>query len=83
MELRRESPSGHPLHGVSVALVARRSDCDDVLFRLCDGSNRYAVVHLSFAVERDPRWPSTEVFDSLAEFAAERLFPDVADWNNE
>ena len=82
-ELQRECPSGHPLHGVTVALVARRLDCDDVLFRLCDGSGRYAAVHLSFAAERDPRWPWTEVFNSLAEFAAERLLPDIADWNDE
>lgn len=80
-ELRRECPTGHPLHSVSVALVARRRDCDDVLFRLCDGTARYAAVHLSFAVEKDPRWPSTEVFDSLEEFAAKRLLPDIADWN--
>jgi hypothetical protein len=83
MELRRECPSRHVLYGVSVALVARRCDCDDVLFRLCDGSARYAAVHLSFAVEKDPRWPSTEVFNSLAEFATERLLPDIADWNDE
>jgi hypothetical protein len=80
-ELRRECPAGHPLHGASVALVARRRDCDDVLFRLCDGTARYAVVHLSFAVESNPRWPSTEVFNSLAEFVAERLLPDMADWD--
>ena len=39
-ELRRECPPGHPLYDVSVALVARRCDCDDVLFRLCDGLSR-------------------------------------------
>jgi hypothetical protein len=82
MELRRECPPGHALYGVSVALVARRCDCDDVLFRLCDGSARYAAVHLSFTVEKDPRWPSTEVFNSLAEFATERLLPDIDDWNH-
>ena len=83
MEMRRECPAGHQLHGVSVALVARRRDCDDVLFRICDGSARYAAVHLSFSAEKDPRWPSTEVFSSLAAFAAERLLPDIADWNDE
>jgi hypothetical protein len=82
-ELRRECPPGHALYNVCVALVARRCDCDDVLFRLCDGSARYAAVHLSFAIEKDPRWPSTELFNSLADFATERLLPDVTDWNDE
>lgn len=80
-ELHREAPVGHALYGIPVTLIARRCDCDDVLFRLADGSGRYAGVHLSFSVETDPNWPFTTIYDSLAHFVSERLHEDVTDWN--
>ena len=80
-ELQREAPVGHALYGIPVTLVARRCDCDDVLFRLADGSGRYAGVHLSFAVESNPDWPSTIIYDSLSHFVTERLHEDVTDYN--
>ena len=64
-ELRRELPPGHVLFGVSVSAVARRYDRDEVLFALDDGSGRVAAVHLTYAREAQPTWPSTRLFDSL------------------
>jgi hypothetical protein len=64
-ELRREICSSHVLHGVAATIIARRQDRDDFLFELPDG--RFAIVHLTWARESDPRWPATEVFDSIDE----------------
>ena len=47
--------------------VARRQDCDDVLFVSVDEPPAVAVVHLTYAnrPELDPRWPRTTFFDSM------------------
>jgi hypothetical protein len=69
-ELHRELSPSHPLFGVTVAAIGRRSDCDDVLFQLLDGSNRVAVVHLTWRgrPEEDSRWPDTVVYGSLQDW---------------
>ena len=67
VELRREDAPGHPLHSVAVSALARRYDCDDVLFGL-SGSASVAVVHLSYG-EADALWPHTQFFSSLKEWA--------------
>ena len=70
---------GHSLFGESHVALARRIDCDDVLFEV-DGGPAVAVVHLSYAVESDPQWPATEMFTSLAEFEeqpCEQILPNM------
>ena len=64
-ELRRELPAGHVLSGVPAVAVARRTDCDDVLFATSDPSKLLALVHLTWSgqVEPDPRWPRTTLYD--------------------
>lgn len=47
-ELRAEVGVGHPLFGVAVAALGKRDGSDDVLFRVLDGSERLAVVHLTW-----------------------------------
>lgn len=81
-ELYSELSSRHELHGVRVRPIARRQDCDDVLFELLDGSGRFAVVHLTYAQhpEPDPRWPQTEIYGGWGHFERERMQPDVAEW---
>jgi hypothetical protein len=64
-ELARELPSGHPLRGHTFKAHARRDDRDDVAYLLNDG--RICVVHLTWNVETDPRWPSFEVVKGLAD----------------
>lgn len=49
--------------------VARRFDRDDVAFELDDGS--LCVVHLTWKVERDPRWPQCDFVSELPEDEAE------------
>jgi len=64
-ELQRELVPGHLLFGKDVTAVARRQDRDDVLYALCDGTKRMAVVHLTHARESDAKWPSTTIFASI------------------
>jgi hypothetical protein len=80
-ELKRETCQGHPLHGVAVRVVARRQDCDDVLFELLDGSNRVAVAHLSYQREHDPKWPECHMYTNLADWIDNCMNPDNADWS--
>jgi hypothetical protein len=74
-ELRREIAPGHVLFGKDAVAVARRHDCDDVLFALAHG---VAVVHLAYAGrEKRSDYPETELFDSWAHFVTERLARDA------
>ena len=76
--LTREVAPGHPLYGIPVAAIGKHDGSDDVLFRLLDGSERVAVVHLTWTQsppERPP-WPTAELFANLEAFAEERMRPD-------
>ena len=64
-ELRNEITSGHALCDFNISVLARRHDRDDVLFALNDGSNRVAVVHLTWKNEQNPAWPKAMLFESL------------------
>ena len=66
-ELHRELPSGHVLENVELSVVARRRDCDDVLFALNDGSGRLVLVHLTWSKAREtiPTFPITRIFPRL------------------
>jgi hypothetical protein len=81
-ELRRELAAGHPLFGLPARALARRRDCDGVLFAVEDGSGRVAVVHLTWTPSPDerPRWPSTAVSPSLAVWAAEGMRVDAEEF---
>jgi len=72
-ELAREVGEGHRLSGRKLRAVARRSDCDDVLFV---GDNLAAVVHLTWTNETSPDRPAAEIFPSMREWAARRMEPD-------
>ena len=55
-ELTRELAAEHPLYGVAVRAVARRGDCDDVLFR--SALDDWVVVHLTWRRTRETLpWP--------------------------
>ena len=78
-ELQREVPKGHALHGIPVTVLGRRDDKDDVLYALQDGTGRFAVVHLTFQVETDVRWPSFWTFANEAEWI-EKMQADHAEF---
>jgi hypothetical protein len=67
-ELVSELSPGHVLYGVAAAALGRRWRRDDVLFRLPDG--RCARLHLTRRKESNPAWPSTDIFESFADWKA-------------
>jgi hypothetical protein len=65
-ELRRELSDGHVLAAQPVSVVAARKLRKEVIVRLLN-DGRWAWVHLTWATESDPRWPSVEVRESWAD----------------
>jgi hypothetical protein len=63
-ELRREVSATHCLFGRAIEAIARRADCDDVLFTTDMHDRPLAVVHLTWrsSAEPNPTWPHTEMF---------------------
>ena len=68
-ELRREVSIWHALAWKRPRAIARRQDRDDVLFEL--GSDRWAIVHLTWHREWNRRWPATRTFESSEAVAAQ------------
>jgi len=58
-ELYKELSPGHILFALKAKAIARRDDCDDVLFEIIDNSKRYAMVHLTWSgrEESNGKWP--------------------------
>ena len=77
--LRRELVAGHALFGRTAHAIARRSDCDDVLFAL-EAPQELAVVHMAHARNRTPESPHVMLFESLIEFAEGCMQPDHAEY---
>lgn len=78
-ELRRELRWRHRLHGVALEAFADRDGAsDDVLFRLVDQPDRFAVVHLTWRgrTEISAEWPSVVFEGTFDEFVAY----DAAHW---
>lgn len=82
-ELQREVCRQHVLFNVPVKSIGYRQDCDDVLFQLLDGSERVAVVHLTYAQhpEPDPAWPNTKLFENWDAFVRDELRPVHEEWS--
>jgi hypothetical protein len=71
-ELRREIPTGHVLAGRRLFLIARHRGRDDALLRTTGPDAMLWVVHLTWRVETDPKWPRAKPFRSVAEFVADQ-----------
>jgi hypothetical protein len=61
----------HPLRGVKATSVARRSGTDDVLFLLHNHKFHLADVHLTWAREILPNFPSFGLYKSWAQWLAD------------
>jgi hypothetical protein len=69
-ELTSEIGPGHPLYRRPARAIARRSDCDDVLFHV-ESPEEFVVVHLTYASHpEEPPWPHSERFSSLPDFTS-------------
>lgn len=68
-ELQREIPPDHHVAGMKLRAVAKRGRRDDVLFTRIDASEgQLFVIHLTWAQETDPKWPSTDSYNSMEDF---------------
>ena len=70
-ELRREVAPSHPLRGRTLRAIARRRNRKDVLFRSDSASGPVFWVHLTWTVETDAKWPSTESYASVDDFVTQ------------
>lgn len=80
-ELHRELAASHPLFGAEAVAVARRIDCDDVLFKLADG--KYAVVHLTWSGKKESNsdYPATRIFDHWKDVYEKVILEDCQDYS--
>ncbi|MCH1642939.1 hypothetical protein MJ257_22835 [Paenibacillus timonensis] len=84
-ELYKELSSSHILKEEKVSIVARRMDCDEVLFKLLNKPQKYAQVHLTWSgkPEKDIKWPRTKIYDSLEEWINTRMIIDNNEYETE
>ncbi|MEG0984330.1 hypothetical protein, partial [Algoriella sp.] len=68
-ELHKEINRKHILYGIGTKELGCREDCDDVLFMLLDGSEKYAVVHLTWSSkeEKNSSYPISRIYDNLTD----------------
>ena len=81
-ELKKEVREDGILYDVAAQAIARRVDCDDVLFKLEGKKEEFAVVHLTWSGRRDPNpgWPSTTLYSDIASWNTECMIPDHEDY---
>jgi hypothetical protein len=82
-ELGRELAAGHPLFGLALRTLARRQDCDDVLYAIEDGTARVAVVHLTWTPSPPdvPPFPCAVIYPNLAMWAQEGMRTDAEEFS--
>jgi len=72
-EYAAEIAKGHPLYGVPVRAIAKKSDCDDVLFDVLRHLCSYVVVHLTWSgqEEQPPNEPQFDLYTDEADLISE------------
>lgn len=80
-QLRKEISLFHVLFFKRVKSIAKREDCDDVLFEL--RNNKYAVVHLTWQQQShaDTRWPVTKIYKSWQDLFGNCILKDKAEFD--
>jgi hypothetical protein len=82
-QLELEVPPGHGMFGLPVGLIGRGNG-DDALFEILDGSNRVAVVHMTWNKNQEQLpWPITDIYDDIEAFVHERMVPEHREWADE
>lgn len=79
-QLRREVGPLHVPFDKPATLIARRFDTDDALFQVSE--QRVAEVHLTWSrgPESDPTWPNASVYETLEDWARERMSEQHRQW---
>ena len=72
-ELSREIIPGHILFGLPIRAIARREDCDDVVFAIV-GSAQVAEAHLVYGGRASHSdWPLSVLYQSLSEWQKKQV----------
>ena len=79
-QLEKEIRRGHVLHGVEARAVAKRGDCDDVLFDLPEHEFPVAQVHLTWGAAIAPDFPATRLYKSWSDWVENCLYPDAEEF---
>ena len=79
-ELQTEVSLGHSLYGTSATAVARRKDCDDVLFEIDLRDKPLAVVHLTWNGGKELDTRLLKLFTDWEEWVREAMLPDHEDY---
>jgi hypothetical protein len=76
-ELEKELCIEHVLFGKKLEIVARRRDKNEYLFRILE-EEKFAQVNLTWrgAVESDPFWPVTTIYDSFNDWVGKVMQQD-------
>ncbi len=76
--------NGHLLFGENVSAIAKRRDCDDVLFELVE-EGKFAVVHLTWKMKKEANaaFPYTKVFENWTDLYQNCIVRDNLDYLNE
>jgi len=83
-ELKKEVRKDDPLFGKEASAIARRKDCDDILFEIEGMPERFAVVHLTWSGKKDLHsgFPETTLYSSLDKWKKECMLPDHEDYTS-
>jgi hypothetical protein len=83
-ELKLEVSENHLLFNQTVTVLARRLDCDDILFKLENPKGQFAVVHLTGIGKRESNaiFPRTKIYSSFEDFVKNRMQPDALEFSN-
>lgn len=80
-ELKKEIAPDHWLWNRDIVSVAKRRDCDDVLFYLSDGMPSFVVVHLTWQGQQEKAgFPSMTKYESLTDWIELGMKPDHDDY---
>jgi hypothetical protein len=79
-ELKRELIPGHPLYAKQVEAIAFRRDMDEVMFRVKDNEQEFAVVHLTYNIETNPACPGTTFYKDWQAIYDQCIVPEHQDW---
>jgi hypothetical protein len=63
----------HVLYGLTARAVTARIDRDDVLFEIEGADKAFAIVHLTWRKESDPRRPTTRFFASWEQWVRDEM----------
>lgn len=81
-ELYKEITKGHILFNLKAKAIAKRIDCDDVLFEL--DNNELALVHLTWKMktEESNEWPRTTIYKCYEDWKRQCMIPNHIEYSS-